>query len=350
MQRVVLRSGIEVVYNDDQTVSLERDGLRLRSLVITLAHLLALIGAHLEVVARRKSRTVKQGSLTATNHPIGQFIELIVRMWRTKFGEQLVLSQPVSFRPGMDLKFGRRLRVTAAGAPTEVFTLSELLCIEQLGGNEFRVSDTDWNELMMAAALELLGPMWQQVGKPREVSEAALRNPGWEMMAQALVHNRWVMWLAWLILIPFLRLREVWQRFRLAADTTFYSTQLQSGLSGTAERVKELQALAEAARTAQAEAEGAMDTARIELARDQQLLQEQQRKVESEAAAVRQEVGRITATHEQVVAELRQKLVEKSDTITRLELERKAEATLNAQLQQLVENYEASLRQLPPES
>lgn len=350
MQKVVLPNGVEVVYHDDKTVSVERDGLRLRSLVIVLAHFLALIGAHLEVVARRKSRTSKHLTLTASNHPIGQFIELIVRMWRISFGEQLVLGHPISFRPGMDLWFGRQLRVTATDAPNSQFRLDEPLIIEQRDGGALRVSESDWHEMLMSAALELLCPMWQRVGKPREVSSAALRNPGWEMMAQALVHNSWVMWLAWLFLTPFLWIREIWQRFRLASDTTCFAAQLQSGLSGMIEQVKELQQLAESACAAQADAEASAVAIRQTLARDQQTLQAQREELTAASETVKGEVARITATHNTLVAELQRQLAEKGDAIAELELKGEQLLARNAELQSLVTNYEEALRQLPPQS
>lgn len=350
MQKVMLPSGIEVVYNDDRTVSLEREGLRLRSLVITLAHLLALIGAHLEVVARRKNRTVKHISLTVTNHPVGQFIELIVRTWQLKFGERILVPRPISFRPGMDMTFGSRIRVTATGAPTVELTLDERLAIEQMDGNEFRVPETDWHQMMMSAALELLGPMWQQIGSPREVSASVLRNPGWEMMAQALVHNRWVMWLAWILLAPFLWMRGVWQRFRLAEDTTFYAAQLLSGLAGVEARVSSLQELAAAAQRAQAKAEAETLAASSKLARDEQAIQTQRRILDTEASAVKEEVARLTAAHEQVVAELRGQLTTSNDTKAGLELTVETQAATIVALQQLVDNYQAALRELPPES
>lgn len=348
MTTVVLPNGTEVVYSDDNKVTIRSHGANVVHVVVQLVYLLALVGPHFEVRRRRGTETTRRNeSLVLGNNPLGQYVLTFLRSYQQRFGPVLDLPHQITLRPGLESTFKFRLRLVPVEAPTNELRLDSAFMMQRIDGTPLTMEFGVFDELMNVLAVEVLAPMMRRHQLSNRVNRAASRNEGWAALFNLRGYNRTLIWAMWLVLVPIKAIRRALLKSKLADQAAVLGEQLESVFADLQARVDAQRQASEAAIRDRADTDAQVAEARRALAGEQEGLQQGRRALDAD----RLEFVRVKAEAELAHQKALQLVLDELTAATQLASSR------NQRIQQLeeelrvaraeAENYRLALTQNP---
>ena len=347
MITVVLQDGTEVVYRDNKTVCLRSDNTTLTNLVIGFAQLLALVGAHFEILSRRQRGDTKNDTLALGSHPLGLYIQALIAAYRQKFGDELHLPHQISFRPGTENRVKKVLQLIPTEAPTKVLRLDSLFALKLVNGEPLIIPDAVWNELFFALAVEFLGPMMRKVKVGDKLNRGLAKATGGKMVYDLHSYNSTLMRVTWFLFAPLRILVSAWRKAELFRTAEVVGTKLEEAVLALSGRVDTLLQTAAENRTALEDERRSLDEESDRLATERDRLKAEALAIDARRKEVNSALQDAATTHQQALDRLKESLREMQEAKEQLELQALGRDDEIARLKLRIENYEVALRDLP---